>query len=151
MNKLLDERNIVVDDDGNSTNIPTTSKHNESSSEKTDSEKSQNTTRDKLNHENEEKIHKNKESNENHYVEVILDDGNNIVQNTENSKKKESIRRTRFSSEITIQPKAYFQAGVDAVVMMVRRDDTPKKNATTTYFSKGFSTYFSNFPKGLKN
>ena len=39
--------------------------------------------------------------------EVVVDDGNN------------NAKRTRFSSEITIQPKAYFQAGTETVVTMV--------------------------------
>ena len=68
----------------------------------------------------EKKANEFKRSNGNHYVEVTLDEGNNNVENREDVKKKDSVRRARFSSEITIQPKAYFQSGTETVIMMVR-------------------------------
>lgn len=57
-----------------------------------------------------------KSSKGNHYNEavVVVNDGNN---NIEHGMKKD--RRARFSSEITIQPKAYFKLSAETVVMMV--------------------------------
>ena len=38
---------------------------------------------------------------------------------SEGAKKKDNVRRARFSSEVTIQTKAYFQTGTESVIMMV--------------------------------
>ena len=61
----------------------------------------------------------NKKSNGKPDSDVIQDDGNNNVGNAEDGQSNDSVRKTRFSSEIMIQPKAYFQAGTKTVVMMV--------------------------------
>ena len=56
---------------------------------------------------------------ENKVEEHNPEDGNNNFNTKEDSGKKERIRRARFSSEVRIEPKAYFQAGTDAVVTLV--------------------------------
>ena len=112
--------NSAEDAVGNDTNVQTSSEMN--SREKDDLEKTQNTTEEIANDKEEENIDTKTEetaNNGNHCAEVVADDGNNNVENTEGGKTKDSVRRTRFSSEITIQPKAYFQAGAETVVMMV--------------------------------
>lgn len=100
-------------ENGNRENVQTTLEPKKDSSNGIDSEKTQNTAGEKPNG---GKSNENKGPNGNHYVEVILDEGNNNVENTKDSTKG---KRARFSSEITIQPKAYFQAGIETVVMMV--------------------------------
>jgi hypothetical protein len=92
---------------------------------KDDSENKQNTAEEKANNKEEnsnikskEIANENKRSNGNDGV-IVPDDGNNNAGNTDSAKNKHSARRARFSSEITIQPKAYFQAGTETVVMMV--------------------------------
>ena len=94
----------------------------EQNNEKCDAETahSKTCTEKKANGNSREKANEFKRSNGNHYVEVTLDEGNNNVENREDIKKKDSVRRARFSSEITIQPKAYFQSGTETVIMMVR-------------------------------
>ena len=92
---------------------------------KDDSENKQNTAEEKANNKEEnsntkskEIANENKRSNGNDGV-IVPDDGNNNAGNTDSAKNKHCVRRARFSSEITIQPKAYFQAGTETVVMMV--------------------------------
>ncbi|CAB4016309.1 hypothetical protein BRAFLDRAFT_203123 [Paramuricea clavata] len=127
----------AVGNGGNDTNVQTSSEMN--SNEKDDSEKTQNTTEEIANDKEEENIDTKTEetaNNGNHCAEVVADDGNNNVENTESgTKTKDSVRRTRFSSEITIQPKAYFQAGAETVVMMPpgsSADDVFKNDSRST-------------------
>jgi hypothetical protein len=107
-------------------NVQASSELKKDSREKDDSENKQNTAEEKANNKDEnsntkgkETANENKRSNGNNDGAVVPDDGNNNAGNTDSAKNKHSVRRARFSSEITIQPKAYFQAGTETVVMMV--------------------------------
>lgn len=119
LNDKLPDKNIAVGG-GNGSNIEATLEQNKDSDKKYDIESTHNNTEEKANEHSGEKANEFKRSNGNHYVEVILDEGNNNVGNNEGAKKKDSVRRARFSSEITIQPKAYFESGTETVIMMVR-------------------------------
>ena len=111
----LPDENIDVEA-GKGSNIETTSEQKNDSDAKQDTEMSHVNIERKA---NEEKGNDSKRSNGNHHVEVILHEGNNNVGNNEGAKKKDNVRRARFSSEVTIQTKAYFQTGTESVIMMV--------------------------------
>lgn len=106
----------IDDEAGKGSIIETTSEQKNDSDAKQDTETSHDNIERKA---NEEKGNDSKRSNGNHYVEVILHEGNNNVGNSEGAKKKDNVRRARFSSEVTIQTKAYFQTGTESVIMMV--------------------------------
>ena len=52
------------------------------------------------------------------FEEIYHDDENNGF-NRDESEGRKGLRKTRFSSEVRIEPRAYFQAGNDAVVTLV--------------------------------
>ena len=53
------------------------------------------------------------------FEEIYHDDENNGFNQDESEGRKEGLRKTRFSSEVRIEPRAYFQTGNDAVVTLV--------------------------------
>jgi archaellum component FlaD/FlaE len=122
----IDDRRKLINADtgnavnsGNENNAETDSDLKKDSNQTDDSENKKNLSEETTNDGKFDRTeNKKKRINGEHNSDVVQDDGKNVG-SIDAGQNKDSERRTRFSAEITIQPKAYFQAGTEAVVMMV--------------------------------